>query len=124
MAILLGLGILLDGTLQQVGFFTSASPGFPIPFRLMMIWLGLAITPHHRLSWLKMLPFLAAFFGAMGGPVAYWAGVRLGAASFTWPLLQASFIASPHLESALDNCHVFKCNLSSEFFKEPADPEH
>jgi len=89
MTILLGMGLLVDGTLQQVGFFTFASPGFPIPFWLMMIWLGLAITPHHSLSWLKKRPLLAALFGAMGGPAAYWAGVRLGAASFTWPLLQS-----------------------------------
>jgi hypothetical protein len=29
------------------------------------------------------------FFGALGGPLAYWAGVRLGAASFTWSLLSS-----------------------------------
>ncbi|HHD63778.1 MAG TPA: DUF2878 domain-containing protein [Desulfobulbaceae bacterium] len=83
------MGIVVDGTLQKVGFFTFMSPGFPIPFWLMMIWLGLAITPHHSLSWMKKRLFLAALFGAMGGPAAYWAGVRLGVASFTWPLPQA-----------------------------------
>jgi hypothetical protein len=25
--------------------------------------------------------------GALGGPLAYWAGVRLDAATFNWPLL-------------------------------------
>ena len=83
------LSQLVDGTLQQIGFFTFANPGFPIPLWLMVIWLGLAITPNHSLAWLKNRPLLAAVFGALGGPFAYWAGARLGAASFGWALPQA-----------------------------------
>lgn len=94
MGFMLFLGLLVDGTLQQVGFFEFTITGFPIPFWLMVIWLGLAITPHHGLAWLKNRPLLWAIFGAIGGPVAYWAGVRLGAASFNWPQLQAlAFLA-------------------------------
>lgn len=87
MGFLLFLGVLVDGTLHQVGFFSFTTAGFPIPFWLMAIWLGLAITPHHSLAWLQDRPLLSAVFGALGGPAAYWAGVRLGAASFNWPLL-------------------------------------
>ena len=83
---LMFLGLLVDGTLQQVGFFTFRSPGFPIPFWLLVIWLGLAMTIHHSLSWLKNKLLLAALFGGLGGPAAYWAGTRLGAASFNWSL--------------------------------------
>lgn len=87
MGFMLFLGLLVDGTLLQVGFFTFTITGFPIPLWLMVIWLGLAITPHHSLAWLKKRPLLSAVFGAIGGPVAYWAGTRMGAASFNWPLL-------------------------------------
>ena len=83
---LMFLGLLIDGTLQQVGFFTFRSSGFPIPFWLLIIWLGLAMTIHHSLSWLKNKLLLAALFGGLGGPAAYWAGTRLGAASFNWSL--------------------------------------
>jgi hypothetical protein len=89
MGFLLFVGLLVDGTLQQLGFFTFTVTGFPIPFWLMVIWLGLAITPHHSLAWLKNRALLSMFFGALGGPLAYWAGARLGAASFTWPLLSS-----------------------------------
>jgi hypothetical protein len=89
MGFMLFLGLIVDSTLHQVGFFTFTNTGFPIPLWLMVIWLGLAITPHHSLAWLKYRPLLSAVFGALGGPVAYWAGARLGAASFSWPLLQA-----------------------------------
>lgn len=86
MGFLLFTGLLVDGTLHQVGFITFAETGFPIPFWLMVIWLGLAITPHHSLAWLQNRPLLSMLFGALGGPAAYWAGVRLGAATFTWTL--------------------------------------
>jgi hypothetical protein len=87
MGFLLFTGLLIDGTLQQVGFFTFTVSGFPIPFWLMVIWLGLAITPYHSLAWLKYRPLLSVLFGALGGPLAYWAGARLDAASFNWPLI-------------------------------------
>ncbi len=89
MGFMLFLGLLVDGTLQQVGFFSFTTPGFPIPFWLMIIWLGLAIIPQHSLAWLKNRLLLSAVFGALGGPAAYWAGTRLGAASLGWPLLQS-----------------------------------
>lgn len=87
MGFMLFTGLLVDGTLHQVGFFSFTVSGFPIPFWLMVIWLGLAITPHHSLAWLKKRPLLSLLFGALGGPLAYWAGARLGAASFNWQLL-------------------------------------
>lgn len=83
---LMFLGLLVDGTLQQVGFFTFTSPGFPIPFWLLVIWIGLAMTIHHSLAWLKDKLLLAVLFGGLGGPLAYWAGTRMGAASFNWSL--------------------------------------
>lgn len=90
--LLMFLGLLVDGTLQQVGFFTFKSPGLPIPFWLLVIWLGLAMTIHHSLAWLKDKLLLAALFGSLGGPAAYWAGTRMGAASFNWPLTTSLLI--------------------------------
>lgn len=92
MGFLLILGFLVDGTLQQVGFFSFTTPGFPIPFWLLVIWLGLGVTPHHSLKWLKNKLLLACLFGALGGPVAYWAGTRMGAATFNWPLPSSLFV--------------------------------
>jgi hypothetical protein len=86
MAILLFAGLMIDGVLYHTGFFGFDLEARPIPFWLAVIWLALATLPHHSLAWLKTRPILSALFGAIGGPLAYWAGVRLGAASFTWPL--------------------------------------
>lgn len=94
MGFVLFVGLLIDGTLHQVGLFIFTSPGFPIPFWLMVVWLGLSITPNHSLAWLKNRPLPAALFGALGGPLAYWAGEKLGAVSFGWPLFQALLLLS------------------------------
>ncbi len=89
MGTLLLAGIIIDGTLHMLGFISYNVPAYPIPLWLATIWLGLATLPHHSLSWLKGRMLLASLFGALGGPLAYWAGVRVGAASFNWSLIQS-----------------------------------
>ena len=84
--LLLLLGILIDGSLQAIGFFSFTSSGIPLPLWLAVIWAALAALPHHSLAWMKKRILLTMLFGALGGPLAYWAGVRLGAATFHWPL--------------------------------------
>lgn len=80
-------GLMIDGTLYSKGFFSFNVPAVPIPFWLAIIWLALATLPHNSLAWLKGRLFLSALFGGLGGPLAYWAGTRFGAASFNWPLV-------------------------------------
>lgn len=87
MAILLAIGVGIDGTLQASGFFSFRQGGVPIPLWLAVIWLALAALPNHSLKWMQDRPWLCALFGALGGPLAYWAGVRMGAATFHLPLL-------------------------------------
>ncbi len=83
-------GLVIDGTLVKMGFFTFSSAGqIIIPYWLAVIWLILATLPNHSLKWLKQRLLLSAVFGALGGPLAYWAGARLGAADFNWPLWQS-----------------------------------
>jgi hypothetical protein len=87
MGILLVAGLVIDGSLQLSGFFRFTAAALPIPLWLAVIWLALATLPHHSLGWMKGRPLLSAALGAIGGPLAYWAGVRLDAAAFSWPLL-------------------------------------
>ncbi len=87
MAILLAVGTLIDGTLHLAGFMTYNTSALPIPLWLAVVWLALATLPHHSLKWLKDRLWLSLFFGALGGPLAYWAGVKVGAAAFGMALL-------------------------------------
>ena len=79
---LLAIGSLLDGSLQFLNVLQFATPGLPIPLWLAVIWMGLALLPHHSLAWLKGRPLLSMIFGMLGGPLAYVAGAALGAAAF------------------------------------------
>lgn len=92
MGYMLFLGLLIDGTLQQIGFFTFNNPGVPIPFWLLVVWFGLGMTINHSFAWLKKRLLLASLLGGIGGPAAYWAGVRMGAASFNWSLTSSLLV--------------------------------
>ncbi|MBX3374547.1 MAG: DUF2878 domain-containing protein [Phycisphaeraceae bacterium] len=49
---------------------------------MVMLWANFATTLRSSMRWLRGRPVLAAGFGAVGGPLAYWAGARLGAIDF------------------------------------------
>lgn len=90
----LATGLIIDGTLHFTGFFTFTKTGWPIPFWLAVIWMGFSLTVNHSLQWLQERPILCSILGGIGGPLAYWAGVRLGAAGFTLPLPAALLLLS------------------------------
>ena len=53
----------------------------PAPFSppwLIALWLNLAAALNFSLAWLKGRHLLAAAFGAVGGPLAYYGGAKLG----------------------------------------------
>lgn len=89
MLVLLFIGLVVDGAIRYTGYISYRVDGIPIPFWLAVIWLALAILPNHSLRWLKGRPWLSSLFAAIGGPLAYWAGVRVGSAEFSQPLMQS-----------------------------------
>ena len=92
MAALLLIGVVIDGTLTTTGFIIFHEKGVPIPLWLALLWLGLGTMPHHSLRWLKGRLLLSSILGAVCGPLAYWAGVRLEVATFSLPLGQSLLI--------------------------------
>lgn len=70
-SILLSLGwVEFDGGLVRSGI---------APHWMMALWAIFATTLNASLSWLRRSPWLAALCGAVGGPLSYLAGERLGA---------------------------------------------
>ena len=68
--------------------FTQAQ--WLIPFWLIVLWALLATTLNHCLAWTAQPRWRAALLGAIGGPLSYYAGQRLGAVTFpfgVWPTL-------------------------------------
>ncbi len=86
LVLVLLIGIVVDGALRLNGFFIFVDDHFPIPLWLGSIWMALATLFNHSLAWLKSRLWLAALLGVTGGPAAYIAGGRLGAAEFSLSL--------------------------------------
>jgi len=84
------LGVAIDSGQQALGVFSlKIEPDWPLwlPPWIFIIWAQFATLFHYGLSWLSGRYLLAAVFGLFGGPLAYWGGVRLGAAAFGENLL-------------------------------------
>lgn len=61
------------------------------PLWILALWANFAIALNFSLGWLHGRPWLQAAFGAIGGPLAYLGGVKLGALS--WGASQALCMA-------------------------------
>ena len=76
------LGFLLDTVLVSCGVFLPVPSLFPRPFSppwMVCLWLNFAATLNVSLGWLRERYLLAVIFGAIGGPLAYYGGARMGA---------------------------------------------
>lgn len=78
------LGYVTDSALVLTGLI--AFPAFthlggPSPLWMIALWVGFAMTLRHSLGWLRGRYLLGAALGAIFGPLAYFAGEKLGAIS-------------------------------------------
>ena len=76
------LGFLFDTAFMAAGVFTPLQQFFPRPFSppwMICLWLNFAATLNVSMAWLRRRYILAAAFGSVGGPLAYYSGARLGA---------------------------------------------
>lgn len=83
------LGIILDSTLSFMGFVTfphQLSPKILSPYYFWFMWSNFAILPNHSLNYFAGRYGLAAFLGALGGPLSYYAGAQFGVLSFPKPI--------------------------------------
>jgi len=87
------VGLVIDTTQIALGTLRfdagTVSSWLPPPW-LVVIWAQFAMTFHFGLRWLRGRPGRAALFGAIGGPLAFLAGRRLGVVELhpaLWPSL-------------------------------------
>jgi hypothetical protein len=76
------MGFCVDSVLVTAGAISPVPYGFPAPFSslwMVMLWVNLASTLNLSMGWLRGRYVLAAVFGAIGGPMAYYSGAKLGA---------------------------------------------
>jgi len=80
------LGTAWDSGLMVTGLFSFTSGVVVpviVPLWMIAMWALFATTLNVSMKWMKGRYRLAAVFGAIGGPVAYYAGHRLGAVEFS-----------------------------------------
>lgn len=79
------LGGLWDGLLMRYGFLEYPS-GVILPWLapvwIIAMWVAFATTLNVSLGWLKGRWYLATLLGAIGGPLAFYGGYKLGAVAF------------------------------------------
>lgn len=63
------------------------------PYWIVVMWLLFATTLNFSLRWLHGRWWLAVVLGATSGPLAYWAGAKLGAVTFVQPLPALALLA-------------------------------
>lgn len=76
------LGALFETVLLQSGFVHFPHGGLfdgLAPYWMIALWALFATTLNVSLRWLRAHPALGAWLGGIGGPLAYYAGARLGA---------------------------------------------
>ena len=82
------VGTVFDSALVATGWLVYPSGqwhALMAPYWIIALWVAFATTLNVSLDWLKGRPALCVAFGALGGPLAYFAGSRLGGVSFTEP---------------------------------------
>lgn len=79
------MGLLWDSLIVSAGWITYQSGmvfDFMAPYWIVLMWALFATTLNSSLSWMKEKLILSSLFGAIAGPLAYYAGVKLGAVEF------------------------------------------
>ena len=79
------IGLFLDSFIISAGWITYTSgmlSDFIAPYWIVLMWALFATTLNYSLSWLRNKLLISAVFGAIAGPLAYYAGMKLGAVEF------------------------------------------
>jgi hypothetical protein len=91
------IGLLWDSLLVWQGLLVFSSGmllPFLAPYWIILMWSMFATTLNVSLRWLRTRYLWAAVFGALGGPLAYYAGQRLGAVEFSSVTLSLAALAA------------------------------
>jgi hypothetical protein len=89
-AIVTAIGLVWDSLVISLGLMSYPAGMFApgvAPLWILAMWALFATTLNLSMGWLKGRPWLAVAFGAVGGPLAYLAGNRLGGVEMSEPAL-------------------------------------
>ena len=79
------IGLFFDSAIVAAGWVTFPSGMFSdalAPYWIVTMWMLFATTINLSMRWMRGRPWLAAVFGFVGGPMAYYAGHKIGGIVF------------------------------------------
>ncbi len=89
------MGVVWESALVATGLLRYEAgflvPGFA-PYWIVAMWVLFATTLNVGMRWLRKSTWVAAVAGALGGPLAFVTGERMGAVSFSEPTLALAII--------------------------------
>jgi hypothetical protein len=90
------LGLVQDSVLLATGWLSYSVglwlPGLA-PYWIVSMWALFATTLNVSMSWMRGRPVLTVLMGAVGGPLSYLAGEKLGAIELTQPVQALAALA-------------------------------
>jgi hypothetical protein len=95
-AVAAAIGMAFENALAATGWvsYDIAAPAVGLaPIWMVSLWAAFATTLSVSMAWLQGRPLAALAFGAIGGPLSYGAGARLGALRLEDPLAALTAIA-------------------------------
>jgi|SRR5688572_22335984 len=121
----LAIGLVHDTALLQLGildFSVAAWSGEWPPPWMFALWIAFATTLNESLNWLMQRRSLAMLGGAIGGPLAYLAGERLGALTLhsTWALPAVGLGWALAMLALSTLCRQLRAGLDSPAYSTPA----
>ncbi len=84
-------GVLLDSLLIASGWLSFVGANM-LPVWMIVLWACFALMLVQVLADMLRYKWLAALFGALGGPLAYWGGSALGGQLLYQPVLELSLV--------------------------------
>lgn len=127
------LGAIWDSLWLRQGWIGFAASGpWPgiAPLFMIALWMAFATTLNVSLRWLGRRYALAACLGAVGGPLAYYAGERLGALAFAdlaWGLTGQAIgwgVMTPALVALAQRLDGFRLEPAAKTDQSARVPEH
>lgn len=81
------VGLILDSFYSAAGLMAYNAQSLPpfAPWWILCLWINFTLTLNHSLSWLLERRWLAALISAVGSPLSYFAGQKLGALNWLQP---------------------------------------
>jgi len=91
------IGGVWDSYLVLSGWLTYSAGMFSTniaPYWILAMWVLFSTTLNVSLRWMKKQLIIAAFLGGLAGPLAYYAGFKLGAVVMEDPLMSSLVIGA------------------------------